>query len=95
MASVSILNGMRGGAQPLWPSIYRGHRAVEKFEARHNKPPDVILVYDDGEEHPEDVTPATSKQHVIVWDEDGDRLDMYRAIPALKSGRENFCVPRR
>ncbi len=52
-------------------SVHRSHRAVQKFEKRHNKPPDIILVYDDGDEHSYCATPTASKQQVILCDEEG------------------------
>ncbi len=35
----------------------------------------------DGDDHIYAATPAVSKNHVVLYDEDGDNLDMYPAIP--------------
>ncbi len=59
---------------------------MDKFEARHNQAPDVILVYDVGDEYAYGATSTASKQHVIMCDEDGDSLDMYRKIPPQVGG---------
>ncbi len=59
---------------------------MKKFEVRHNKAPEVILICDDGDEHAYDSHPTASKRHVIICDEDGDNLDMYRTIPSQVGG---------
>ncbi len=65
---------------------------MKKFEARHNKAPDVILMYDDGDEHAYSACPTASRHHVIICDEDGDNLDMYRTIPSQSRGaQESWC----
>ncbi len=67
-------------------SPYRNHHAVKKIEDQHSKVPDIILMYDDGDEHPYSAHPISSTQHVIICDEDGETLGMYRTISSQVGG---------
>ncbi len=46
-------------------SLHGTHLAVKKTEVRHNKAPEVILTYDDGDDHAYAAHPTASQQHVI------------------------------
>lgn len=84
--SVKWDEGWYNATLELFHEAHQQKTAVSKFVTKHGKAPDIILSYDDGDEHAYTASPTVSKQRVILCDEDGDTLDMYRSIPVHVGG---------